>query len=122
MTAVMDTPPGIDEVLIHPAAQRNLRDVLGAEAYTNLIDKFCVTLPAKIGAIGAIIFDGAAGDAKMSIHSLKGVAANLGFQRLRFCLNELENLRKAETSIPLEAFAKLELTARETITALETAA
>ena len=92
------TAPGPTQPAVDPAVFESLRALQEAgepDPAAELIDLFLADTPPRLNAMAAAVRDSRASDLRMSAHSLKGTASNLGARRLAALCAILEAGAKA---------------------------
>ena len=87
------TPPAVDPAVFE--SLRALREAGEPDPAAELIDLFLADTPSRLNAMGAAVRDSSASGLRVSAHSLKGTASNLGARRLAALCALLEAGAKA---------------------------
>lgn len=97
-SAAPPSPPDVGETIRNRAAQAEIEDALGPEAYRTLMANFCGMLHAKLDRVVELLGHGEIAKATALVHSLLGSATNLGFTALGLRLEALELELKVDPS------------------------
>jgi len=116
-----EAPPPVlqSEALIDRHVQMDLRAALGENGFNQLAGQFSATLTPMLAELRAVLLEGAPGTPARIIHTMRGMAENLGFTGLLATLARLEAELAKGPAPPAASLAALEHMLGETMLAVQ---